>query len=236
MHIQDYYRQLGLHEDAWHIGPEHPGLEDLALRVIRERSSARFLELGVQAGGFAVPVILATWKTSGFHYTGVDNLEYTNAVPLRLLENYLRQEGVSAPMRFVEGDSTSVLQTAAAESFDFILLDHYKPKYPIDLYLVCSRNLLSDGGVMILHDVLTHAAPDWEVCRDVCRAFGFEWEIHGEVSQGAAVVWRKRGYVANRLHQAGIGARVRARWSAHAAVLQSRRAVGRALRSWGLRQ
>lgn len=235
MDIRAYYEQAGLPDDAWHIGPEHPGLEQLALRVIEAHSAARLLELGVQSGGFAIPVILATWQTPNFSYAGVDNLEYTNAVPLTLVERYLRQEGVTAPLRFVEGDSTSVLLSMPPHSYDFILFDHYKPKYPIDLYHVFSRDLLRDGGAIILHDVLTHAAPDWVVCREVCAAFGYRWDIHDEVSQGAAVVSRGTPIDAGGWRQSAVGARVRLRWSAHAAVLRSRRAVGRSLRAAGLR-
>ena len=228
----EYYEALGFPEDAWHIGPEHPGLENLAIAVLDSLPGARVLEIGVQSGGFTIPVAMAAHTREPFSYTGVDNLEFSNAVPLRHVEAYLRRAGVTGALQFVEGDSTGVLRHAARDAYDLILLDHYKPKYPIDLYVIFRRQLLAPGGAVLLHDVLTHAADDWEVCKRVCRAFGYSWTLHPDVFQGAAVLRRTDGVGSS----IGAGAEVYARWYAHASVLKSRRAIGRLLRTLGLRR
>ncbi len=234
MTLEEYYTRLGLPRDAWHVGPEHPALEQLALRLLASMRSARILEIGVQAGGFAVPVIMAAADRPGFSYVGVDNLAYSNAVPLAHVGGYLELRGISRNVRFVEGDSTPVLREAAPASFDLILLDHYKPKYPVDLHTVCARGLLSADGAIVLHDVLAHAAPDWAVCRTVSEAFGYRSEIDAGVPGGAAVV-RRGAAAGSRSRQAMVGGRVWARWTAHAAKLHARRTAGRALRAAGLR-
>jgi len=232
--LQDYYQNLGLPEEAWHIGPEHPGLEQFALRILATLAQARTLELGVQSGGLAVPLISGAAGRPDFSYTGVDSLEYPNAVPLRLIADYLTQAGITAPARFIESDSTRVLRTASPSSYDLIIFDHYKPKYPIDLDLVFERNVLGPGGVILLHDVLAGAKADWRVCEDVCRAFGYTWTIDASVLQGVAIV-RRGDPPQTAIRQSLIGMRVRSRWYAHALVLRTRHAIGRVLRSIGVR-
>jgi predicted O-methyltransferase YrrM len=161
--LEEYYRSLGLAEHAWHIGPEHPSLEELALALLETTNEARVLEVGVQAGGFAVPVVLALSGRTGFSYTGIDSLDYPNAVPLRVIAGYFSQHGVTRNLRFIESDSTAALRGLPGESFDLILLDHYKPKYPLDFFHVCARGLISGDGAIVLHDVLGHAAGPWHV-------------------------------------------------------------------------
>jgi hypothetical protein len=233
--LQDYFRDLKLAEDAWHVGPEHPSLEDLGLALLASSPRARILEIGVQSGGFAVPVILASARRPEFSYLGVDNRQYTNAVPLTLITDYLALHGITQHVRFNEDDSSRVLKAAKAFSFDLILLDHYKPKYATDLYQICARGLVSEDGVIVLHDVLTHAASEWKVCQRVCRAFGYTWTVDASVCQGAAIV--RRGGTAQRPNTALIAAylEVAVRWHTHVTVLRSRRAVGRLLRAAGLR-
>jgi predicted O-methyltransferase YrrM len=232
--LEEYYTGLGLPRSAWHVGPEHPALERLALRLLASMRTARILEVGVQAGGFAVPVIAGAAGRPGFTYLGVDNLAYTNAVPLARVAGYLEREGLARGVRFVQCDSTRVLRAAKPGSFDLILLDHYKPKYPIDLREICARGILSEDGAIVLHDVLAHAAAEWAVCRTVCAAFGYRTEIDAGVPGGAAIV---RGGVAphSRSQQALVSGRVVAAWMLHAANLRARRAAGRALRAVGLR-
>lgn len=233
--LQQYYARLGLPEEAWHIGPEHPSIENLAIRLLATTRQARILEVGVQSGGFAVPVILSSAHRAGFSYTGVDSLDYTNAVPLRLIAEYLATRGITQNLRFIESDSTAALRTLVAHSFDLILLDHYKPKYPLDLYEVCARDLLNADGVIVLHDVLGHAASEWDTCERVCRAFGYEWTIDSDVVNGAAVI--RRGRSAKRPVTAAIvRLEVTTRWRLHAATLAMRRRAGRMLRAAGLRR
>ena len=107
--LRDYYRGLELPEESWHLGPEHPSLEEMAIRLVSETKQPRMLEIGVQSGGFAVPLILTMAQKGSFSYLGVDNRENTNAVPLRLIADFLRLHGVTEGVRFVEDDSTSVL-------------------------------------------------------------------------------------------------------------------------------
>lgn len=232
--LSAYFQRLGLPESAWHIGPEHPGLEELGLRLLASTAHARVLEFGVQSGGFTAPVVLGSAHRRGFSYVGVDNLEYTNSVPLRLIADYLQLRGVGDRVRFIEGDSSAVLRSLGPDVYDLILLDHHKPKYPVDLYRICARGLLSADGVILLHDVLSHAAEAWSVCKRVCRAFGYEWTIDADVSQGAAIV-RRGSMNGSKLDRAMVHAEVVARWTAHASVVRSRRAAGRLLRSAGWR-
>ena len=207
--LQDYYQNLGLPEEAWHIGPEHPGLEQFALRILATLAQARTLELGVQSGGLAVPLISGAAGRPDFSYTGVDSLEYPNAVPLRLIADYLTQAGITAPARFIESDSTRVLRTASPSSYDLI-------------------------SELAAHDVLAGAKADWRVCEDVCRAFGYTWTIDASVLQGVAIV-RRGDPPQTAIRQSLIGMRVRSRWYAHALVLRTRHAIGRVLRSIGVR-
>lgn len=236
MTLRDYYTSLGLDEEAWHIGPEHPALEELGLALLASTRRRRILEIGVQAGGFAVPVILATAERPGFAYTGVDNLEYTNAVSLRHIVDYLAQLGVHENIQLVEGDADMVLCAARPRSFDLVLLDHYKPRYPVDLLRVCERDLLSEDGAIILHDVLTHAAAEWPACARVCRAFGYEWTIDREVPQGAAIIRRAGRGSRSSLGATVVALEVRSWWHFHAAILRCRRLAGRALRAARLRR
>lgn len=234
MTLQEYYASLGLPEAAWHVGPEHPSLEELALRLLATTRQARILEIGVQSGGFAVPVVLATAHRRGFAYTGIDSLDYTNAVPLRLIADYLAARGVTQHLRFMESDSTAALRALPPDSYDLILLDHYKPKYPVDLFEVLQRRLLNAGGAIVAHDVLAHAARDWQVCERVCRAFGYEWTIDTGVVNGAAIV-RPGSQSPHRVRIAGAWLESHARWWTHAVILRSRRFAGRLLRAAGLR-
>jgi hypothetical protein len=93
--LHHYYRSLDLPEESWHVGPEHPGLEELGIRLVMGTKQRRILEIGVQSGGFAVPVVLAVAHAGSFSYLGVDNREYTNAVPLQLVADYLELRGVT---------------------------------------------------------------------------------------------------------------------------------------------
>ena len=110
----------------------------------------------MQSGGFAVPVILVAARRERFAYTGVDNLEYTNAVPLRYIAAYLGLHGITRGLRFFEGSAGPVVRAASSQLYDLILIDHYKPRYPIDLYALCSRGALSDDGAIAR--VLAHIA------------------------------------------------------------------------------
>jgi hypothetical protein len=232
--LAEYYARSGLAAGSWLVGPEHPALEALGIRLLSNTASARILELGVQSGGFAVPVILSCAHREGFAYTGVDNLAYTNAVPLHHIADYLALHRVTHGLRFVESESGTVVRTAAPRSFDLILIDHFKPRYPIDLYGICSRDLLSDDGRIVLHDVLGNAAGQWEVCTRVCRAFGYDWTIDASVPEGAAIV-RRAGRPRSTIASLVAGVDVTARWRTGAAIRGIRRAIGGTLRRAGLR-
>jgi predicted O-methyltransferase YrrM len=234
--LQQYYRDLGLADDGWHLGPEHPSLEQLGVALVTATKKRRILEIGVQAGGFAVPVILAVAQQTNFSYLGVDNREYTNAVPLKLVADYLRRHGVTEGVRLVEADSTTVLRTAERGAFDLILMDHYKPKYPFDLLHIFRRDLLSDDGAIVLHDVLAHAAREWAICTRLSRAYGYTSVIDATVFQGAGII--RRAAAADHTGSARaavLATRVISSWHLHAGVLRTRRAAGRTLRAVGLR-
>jgi hypothetical protein len=112
--LAEYYARSGLAAGSWLVGPEHPALEALGIRLLSNTASARILELGVQSGGFAVPVILSCAHREGFAYTGVDNLAYTNAVPLHHIADYLALHRVTHGLRFVESESGTVVLDAAS--------------------------------------------------------------------------------------------------------------------------
>ena len=72
--LSAYYTALGYPASRWHIGAEHPLLEEYAIRLLATLPRARVLEVGYQAGGFAVPLILAMHARPGFTYVGVDSM------------------------------------------------------------------------------------------------------------------------------------------------------------------
>jgi hypothetical protein len=78
--LAEYYTGLGYHPERWHIGPEHPHLEDYAIRLISQLPRGRVLEIGYQSGGFAVPLIMALQNHPGFSYVGIDNGQYATVV------------------------------------------------------------------------------------------------------------------------------------------------------------
>ena len=87
-----HYQKEGVPDDAWHIGPEHPALERAALEVLETLVGRHVVEIGFQAGGFAVPIIFALHRDPRFRYVGVDNLAYTNSVRPATIEEFLQRE------------------------------------------------------------------------------------------------------------------------------------------------
>lgn len=187
--LSHYYLDLGLSPDQFCLGPEHPGLENLALEILGSFESHRVLEIGYQAGGFAVPLILELGNSRSFHYVGVDNLAYTNAVTGELVRSFLT-EGHSLPEdRFEFHQTTAGKFLMKCEGqFDLILIDHLKKLYPRTLLLVFARQLLADDGAVLMHDVLDRAADPWRSCIRICSAFGYCWEIRDEVPGGVGVI------------------------------------------------
>lgn len=233
--LADFYRGKQWPEDAWHVGPEHPALEEFVIGRLRRRSGLRVLEVGVQAGGFAVPVIAACAAMPGFRYTGLDNHGYPNAVPFSLLTEFLAGESLQAPVAFVESDGTGFLRSAAPDSFDLVLLDHYKPCYPEDLWLLLDRAIVGRGGEILLHDVLGNAAPEWPLCADVARAFGWRAAVHAEVPEGLAVLTSGQVRTPSPAERLWLGSRIHARWWRLQAHTRLRGMAGRGLRRLGLR-
>ena len=152
--LTEYYLDQGLEPGQFWIGPEHPGLEELALQLLDRHESMSVLEIGHQAGGFAVPLILALHGAPGFQYTGIDNLSYANSVSGELIAKFLTDSGVPADkFRFlVVSDAREFLMTCQTR-FDLILVDHLKSLYPRDLEIIMVRDLLVEGGSVVLHDV-----------------------------------------------------------------------------------
>lgn len=188
--LADYYRQQGLTPSQWHIGAEHPELENHAIRILAGVGGPRILEIGFQAGGFAVPMILRFSSEAGFRYVGIDDLAYENAVDATLIEAYLRSRGATQGVRFIVEDADRALVALDAEPFDLILIDHHKPLYSRDLATVLSRGLLKPGGFLLLHDMSQKASPFRDECEIVCRAHGRELMIVPSVPGGLAVASR----------------------------------------------
>src|SRR2546425_7862704 len=124
-----HYRNEGVPDDGWHIGPEHPALERAALEVLETLVGRYVVEIGFQAGGFSVPIIFALHRDPRFRYVGVDNLAYTNSVRPATIEEFLRPRVTPGCYEFVQSDSTRFLKTLAPASVDLVLLDHFKPFY-----------------------------------------------------------------------------------------------------------
>src|SRR5437867_8566063 len=102
-----HYRNERLADDAWHIGPEHPALERVALEVLKSLVGRHVVEIGFQAGGFAVPIIFALHRDPRFRYVGVDNLAYTNSVRPAAIEGFLRSRVTTGCYEFIQSDSTA---------------------------------------------------------------------------------------------------------------------------------
>jgi predicted O-methyltransferase YrrM len=184
-----YYEALGYPPSRWHIGAEHPSLEAYAIRLIGDRPRARVLEVGYQAGGFAVPLILALHGRPGFAYVGVDSMAYGSAVEGRVIAGYLEHRGVKDGYEFVERDAHRFL-LEVSPPFDLVLIDHDKRLYPRDLRTVLERELVSVDGLVLLHDVLGKARRVWHDCLAIAHAYGWSPEIVDEVPEGLAVLRR----------------------------------------------
>jgi len=191
--LSEYYRAEGILPGKWHIGAEHPKLEEYALEVLRTLPRARVLEIGFQAGGFAVPVIKAMHARPDFLYVGVDSLVYDNAVPGDLIAAYLKSEGITSVYRFLQTDAQSFLSKSQVEEFDLILIDHFKPLYPEDLLTTVRNGLLSPYGAILMHDVLGEARAVAPLCEVIARAYGYSWTVTAIVPAGLAVLRRESG-------------------------------------------
>lgn len=185
-----YYQALGYAPSRWHIGAEHPMLEEHAVRLVGERPRARVLEVGYQAGGFAVPVILALHARPGFAYVGVDSMAYGSAVGAAVIGKYLAERGVTSGYEFVASDAGPFLRRVPP-AFDLVLIDHDKRLYPRDLRTVLRRDLVSADGLVLLHDVLGKARRVWHDCLAIARAYGWSPQIVDEVPEGLAVLRRQ---------------------------------------------
>jgi predicted O-methyltransferase YrrM len=210
--LAEYYKDLGFPPSAWHIGPEHPALERVVLRLLNNAPAARVLEIGYQSGGFAVPIVLALHARPGFQYVGIDSLAYSNAVPGDVIARFLRAQGVKDGFEFVTGDAGQVLRRFPPRPFDLVLIDHYKPLYPRELLAVARRGFVGADGVVVLHDVLGRARSVCGTCRAICRAWGFDWTVTAEVPEGLAVARRvpspRRLPLATRARRVAVAARV----------------------------
>jgi predicted O-methyltransferase YrrM len=230
-----FYAAAGQPPEAWHVGPEHPALEAAALELLDTVRGRRVLEIGVQAGGFAAPLILAAGQQPGFHYTGVDNHAYPNAVPFVLLERFLHEAGATADVRLVAADAQSFLAGPAGDGFDLVLLDHFKPRYPGDLQQLLARRFVRPGGVVLLHDVRGVAAEEWRVCQRVAAAYGWTAAVREEVPGGLAVLRQGTDATPGAVTRIGVRAYVGLGWWRYRAVAALRRHAGRVLRRLGLR-
>ena len=226
-----YYESLGYGAESWHVGPEHPRLEEAALALLEHMPRKRVLEIGYQAGGFAVPVITAMGARPEFAYTGVDSGAYRNAVSGPVIERYLREREIPGSYRFLTGDALAVLRTLRGQQFDLLLVDHYKPLYPREFRAILALGLASDSAYVLFHDVLGRAEREWEECKLLCEAFGFSWAIRADVPGGLAVARRDAAVRAST----SAARRLRARVTIDAilGLRAVRAAVGRLVRRRG---
>ncbi|MDO8793176.1 MAG: class I SAM-dependent methyltransferase [Vicinamibacterales bacterium] len=234
--LAQYYTDAGLPPAVWHLGPEHPALEQCVIDRLTRMTGKRVLEIGVQAGGCGVPVIDALHREPGFSYTGVDNHSYSNAVPFSVIDAFLRARGVATGVAFVESDGAAFLASAAPGSFDVILLDHYKPLYPGSLLEICVRRLLAPGGLVLCHDVLGNAADVWPTCVAVGRMFGLDASVDAGVPEGIGELRLAGAFrPVGRARVAAWRIRVATAWIVHRTYRDTRAWVGRMLGLAGLR-
>lgn len=194
--LAEYYESLGYPQSRWHVGAEHPALEQYAVGLLRRLSRARVLEVGYQAGGFAVPLILAMRDRPDFTYIGIDSMEYGTAVDGSVITGYLEREGVKGKYEFAVGDAGEFLAKRAKSDFDLVLIDHDKRLYPREFRMLLRRGLVSEEGYVLMHDVLGKARRAWEDCAVIARAGGYDHSIVAEVPEGLAVVRRRRSAAA----------------------------------------
>lgn len=186
--LSDYFASDGLPDKKWHIGPEHPLLENYAIDLLEKGgASKRVLEIGYQSGGFAVPIILYFHKDDRFRYTGIDNHSYENAVSAATIEQYLSLRGAIKRYAFHEGDASVCLKKLRGSSFDLILIDHYKPLYPRELSILLGNGMLAEGGCILFHDVLGRASGIWKQCEILLGWYGLSSTIIPEIPGGLAV-------------------------------------------------
>lgn len=191
MTLHDYYTTKRI---LYHIGKEHPALEQVALTWLRQAPRQHVLELGYQAGGFAVPLITALASSPTFRYCGVDSLAYPNAVPVEALYDYLHHEGLDAPVRFHQSSVGTFLCTSLVKPYDLVLMDHAKRDYPLDLWWLLRRGWVAPNGVVLLHDVLGKAkGPITWLCHFLATLYGYSWDIRTDVPEGLAVLQRPKG-------------------------------------------
>lgn len=206
--LREAYEECGLTTKQWHVGPEHPHLENFAIKLLRAMPRARVLEIGYQAGGFAVPVIVQMQERFDFVYVGVDAVAYSNSVPGDIIQKYLESEQVTGAYTFHVSDSHAFLRRLSGQ-FDLILIDHYKPLYPREFYTLIKRQLIAPDGVVLFHDVLDRAESAWVVCKEMCELYGFATQIVDDVPGGLAVARRTRQEVrGHRLARAMLGVRI----------------------------
>jgi predicted O-methyltransferase YrrM len=216
--LGEHYLSAGLSPEQFWFGPEHPALEERALRLLRERPSQRVLEIGYSAGGFAVPLISALHASPTFAYCGLDSLVYPNAVARAHVETFLAARGVPAERyRFVIADAWDGLMRSH-DVYDLVLIDHVKGLYPRELTTLYARDLVAPGGIVLLHDVCEKAAEAWKTCSALCDAFGWTWTVDETVPAGLAIVRADpgRGSWTATAHVAGMRARYGVRLLARA--------------------
>ncbi len=188
--LSEYYVQLGYEPQKWHIGPEHPFLENYAIRLLNKMPSARVLEIGYQSGGFAVPLILSQSGRPDFSYTGIDSLSYDNAVGPRIIAEHLLSLGMTDGYQFLTAESNSFLRQHCSSGYDLILVDHLKQWYPRELLTILSHDLIAAEGYVLLHDIAGRASAFEADCRRIALAYSYEWSTTDEVPEGLAVVKR----------------------------------------------
>ncbi len=186
--LSQYYLDQGLRKEEFWIGPEHPALEEFAIKYLKQSSSKVVLEIGYQAGGFAAPIIYNFKDYESFIYLGIDNLSYVNSVNGDMIATFLSSKGVKPEkFKFMAGDA-KVLVSKLNQKYDLILLDHLKQLYPRELKLIFSNNMLASNGIIMAHDILDKASEPWKKCVRLCARHGYTWEIYEEIPAGLAVI------------------------------------------------
>ncbi len=199
--LVDHYTEIGLPKDRWHIGAEHPSLEQFAVEWLKLNERSRVLEIGFQAGGFAVPVIIEMHHCKEFKYVGIDSLAYSNAVDGGMIGKYLAAQGIPEVYEFRHGDAATQLHELAGQSFDLILIDHLKALYPRELETVLRQRTCAPGGIILLHDVLGRARWAWRYCRILAHLYGCTTEISSKVPEGLAIVHVPKEYMSRTAYR-----------------------------------
>lgn len=134
--------------------------------LIRAQQSKRILEIGTSTGYSTLWLAEAAWQTQAT----ITTLEI-DAERVAQAEQYANQLGLDNLINFKVTDALYYLQ-AEQDVFDFILLDAERDSY-VDYWTHLARLLKPKGGVLLVDNVISHAAEVEEFIQLIQQDSGF---------------------------------------------------------------